>query len=53
MTKHRGTENKPYIEGMRLLRRSNAAQPHDPRPARERSRNDARRRAIGRSKGEE
>jgi len=24
----RGIENKPYIEGMRKLRQSNAAQPH-------------------------
>lgn len=53
MAKYKGTENKGYIEGMRLLRRSSAAQPQDSRPNRERSRKDAARAAILRSKGED
>lgn len=39
------TENKPYIEAMRLLRRSNAAQPHDDSRF-PRARSEARRRAV-------
>lgn len=45
-TKFRGVENKGYIEGMRELRRSNAAGTHDSRPNRQRSRQDSKRSAI-------
>ncbi len=38
--------NVQYAAGMQLLRRSNAAGLHDPRPNRQRSRSDARRSAI-------
>ena len=44
--KHKGTENKEYIEAMRQLRRSNAAGTHDNRPHRERTRSAARNKAI-------
>lgn len=40
------TENKPYIEGMREIRHGNAAQPHDNRPNRVRTRETAKREAI-------
>jgi hypothetical protein len=36
--KHKGVENKPYIEAMRELRKSNAATTHDNRPNRLRTR---------------
>ena len=36
--KHKGIENKPYIEAMRELRKSNAATTHDNRPNRLRTR---------------
>lgn len=39
MSKHYTTANPQYIHAMRLLRRSNAARPHDPRPHRQRTRN--------------
>lgn len=51
--KFRGVENKAYIEGMRQIRRSNAAQPQDNRPNRERSRSDQLKAAIKRSRNEE
>lgn len=51
--KFRGVENKAYIEGMRQIRRSNAAQPQDSRPNRERSRSDQLKAAIRRSRNEE
>lgn len=35
-----------YVATMQQLRRSSAASPHDPRPNRQRSRQDARRAAI-------
>lgn len=38
MTRYKGTANPEYIRAMRGLRRSNAAQPHDPRPHRRRTR---------------
>lgn len=41
--------NPLMAQAMRGLRRSNATTPHDPRPHRERSRGDARRKAIERS----
>jgi hypothetical protein len=44
--------NPQYAEGMRSIRRSNAAGTHDERPNRERSRSDALRKAISRSKEE-
>lgn len=44
--KFKGTENKAYIEGMRELRRSNAAGTHDNRPNRQRTRATAKRAAI-------
>lgn len=44
--KFKGTENKPYIEGMRELRRSSAAGTHDSRPPRQRTRSTAKRQAI-------
>jgi hypothetical protein len=43
---HKGIENKPYIEAMREIRKSNAAQPHDNRPNRERTRATATAKAI-------
>ena len=43
---HKGIENKPYIEAMREIRKSNAAQPHDNRPNRERTRSTAKNKAI-------
>lgn len=36
--KPKGIENKPYIEAMREIRRSNAAGTHDNRPNRQRTR---------------
>jgi hypothetical protein len=47
-SKRRGVANPEYAEGMRQLRRSNAAGSHDNRPKRERSRADAKRAAIRR-----
>ena len=44
--KFKGVENKPYIEAMRELRRSNAAGTHDTRPHRQRTRSNAKRQAI-------
>lgn len=35
---HKGIENKPYIEAMREIRKSNAATTHDNRPNRLRTR---------------
>lgn len=43
---HKGIENKPYIEAMRELRRSNAATTHDNRPNRERTRATVKNKAI-------
>lgn len=43
---HKGIENKPYIEAMREIRKSNAAQPHDNRPNRERTRSNVKAKAI-------
>ena len=43
---HRGIENKPYIEAMRELRRSNAATTHDNRPNRLRTRKAIKAQAI-------
>ena len=36
--KHKGIENKPYIQAMREIRKSNAATTHDNRPNRLRTR---------------
>jgi hypothetical protein len=44
--KFKGIENKAYIEGMREIRRSNAAGSHDSRPNRQRTRSTAKRQAI-------
>lgn len=44
--KFKGVENKPYIEGMREIRKSNAAGTHDSRPPRQRTRSTAKRQAI-------
>lgn len=44
--KYKGIENKAYIEGMREIRRSNAAGTHDNRPNRQRTRSTAKRQAI-------
>ena len=44
--KFKGVENKPYIEGMREIRKSNAAGSHDSRPPRQRTRTTAKRQAI-------
>lgn len=44
--KFKGIENKAYIQGMRELRRSNAAGSHDSRPNRQRTRANAKREAI-------
>lgn len=46
--RHKNVANPEYAEGMRQLRRSNAAGSHDNRPRRERSRADAKRAAIRR-----
>jgi hypothetical protein len=43
---HKGIENKPYIEAMRELRRSNAATSHDNRPNRLRTRKAIKTQAI-------
>ena len=43
---HKGIENKPYIEAMREIRKSNAAQPHDNRPNRQRTRATVKNQAI-------
>jgi hypothetical protein len=43
---HKGIENKPYIEAMRELRKSNAATTHDNRPNRERTRATIKAKAI-------
>jgi hypothetical protein len=40
--KTKGIENKPYIEAMREIRRSNAAGTHDNRPNRQRTRSAAK-----------
>jgi hypothetical protein len=48
--KYNGIENKPMYKAMVELRRSNAAQPQDNRPNRERSRQDALRASIQRSR---
>lgn len=46
-----GTENKPYIEAMRLLRRSGAATPHrDKRTKRKRTRTASKSNDIRNSK---
>ena len=44
--KHKGIENKPYIEAMRQLRQSNAATTHDNRPNRLRTRKAIKLNAI-------
>lgn len=44
--KHKGIENKPYIEAMRELRKSNAATTHDNRPNRLRTRKAIKTQAI-------
>ena len=46
--KYQPTANPAYAAGMREIRKSNAAGTHDSRPARERSRADAKRAAIKR-----
>ena len=43
---HKGIENKPYIEAMRELRKSNAATTHDNRPNRLRTRKAIKTQAI-------
>lgn len=50
---YKGIENKPMYKAMVELRKSNAAQPQDTRPNRERSRNDALRAAVRRSRNEQ
>lgn len=50
--KYKPIENKPMYQAMVELRKSNAAQPQDNRPNRERSRQDALRAAIKRSRDE-
>jgi hypothetical protein len=40
--KTQGIENKPYIEAMREIRKSNAAGTHDNRPNRQRTRSTAK-----------
>lgn len=50
--KVKSMENKPYIEAMRNLRRSNAAGIHATAPNRKRSRQDALRAAVETSRGE-
>ncbi len=47
MNKHKGNENKPYIEAMREIRKSNKAGTHqDKRDKRCRTRSDKLRKAI-------
>ena len=46
VAKFKGIENKAYIEGMREIRKSNAAGTHDSRPNRQRTRSTAKRQAI-------
>lgn len=47
MNKHKGNENKPYIEAMREIRRSNKAGTHaDRRAKRARTRKDKLNKAI-------
>ena len=47
MKKKKGIENKPYIEAMRELRRSNATTPHeDSRTKRARTRKASKDKAI-------
>lgn len=47
MSKHKGNENKAYIEAMREIRRSNAATPHeDSRTKRARTRKASKDKAI-------
>jgi hypothetical protein len=50
--KYKGIENKPMYQAMVEIRRSNAAQPQDARPNRERSRSDALKAAVQRSRNE-
>lgn len=50
---YRGIENKPMYKAMVELRRSSATQPQDTRPNRERSRSDALRAAVKRSRSEQ
>lgn len=51
--KFKPIENKPMYKAMVELRRSSAAQPQDERPNRERSRKDALRASIQRSRDEQ
>ena len=44
--KHKNIENKPYIEAMRELRKSNASGTHDNRPNRLRTRKAIKTNAI-------
>jgi hypothetical protein len=44
--KTQGIENKPYIEAMREIRKSNAAGTHDNRPNRQRTRSTAKNFAL-------
>ena len=48
MPKYKRTANPQLAQAMREIRRSNAAQPMDNRPKRERSRDAAKRAAIKR-----
>ena len=51
MKKKKGTENKPYIEAMRELRRSNASSPHeDSRTKRARTRKASKEKDIKESR---
>lgn len=50
--KFKAIENKPMYQAMVEIRRSSAAQPQDTRPNRERSRRDALRAAVQRSRDE-
>ena len=43
---HKGIENKPYIEAMREIRKSNASGTHDNRPNRQRTRSTVKNQAI-------
>lgn len=43
---HKGIENKPYIEAMREIRKSNASGTHDNRPNRLRTRSTVKNQAI-------
>ena len=45
-TTHKGIENKPYIEAMREIRKSNASGTHDNRPNRLRTRQSVKNQAI-------